>query len=77
MGEIDKNMEYQKKCLAIAMKLGDKGSEGLAYGNIAKSYQYKARYHDSIEFNRKYLKAATEIESRDGQGQAHFYIGKS
>ena len=46
---------YHKKHLAIAQELGDKGGEGMAYGNIGNAYNDLGDYQLALDYHKKDL----------------------
>ena len=75
MGDYGKAKEYHEKCLKIAIESGDRGGEGVAYGNLGDAYRLLGDYRKAIEYHEKHLKIAIEIGDRGGNGVAYGNLG--
>ena len=77
MTDIKKAIEYFQKQLTTAIKNGDRGGEGRAYGNLGNAYRSLADYPKAIEYQEKHLKIAREIGDRGGEGGAYGSLGNA
>ncbi|XP_067046336.1 tetratricopeptide repeat protein 28-like [Acropora muricata] len=72
---LSKEIEYHEKHLKNAKEIGDRVTEGQAYGNLGIAYQSLGDYQKAIEYQEKRLKISKEIGDRAGEGRAHVFLG--
>ena len=77
LGDKKKAIEYFKKHLKIAREIGDRGGEGITYGNLGIAYVSLGAYQKAMEYHEKSLKIATEIGDREGEGRAYGNLGNA
>ena len=64
-------MEYPSKHLVIALEVGDRAGEGLAYGNLGCAYHSLGQFEKAVEYHSKHLAIALEVGDRAGVGIAY------
>ena len=74
-GDLGKAIEYHKKDLEIAIKIGDRAREGNAYGNLGNTYRLLGNFRRAIEHHEKNLRLAIEIGDRAREGEAYGNLG--
>ena len=58
-------------------KIGDRGGEGITYGNLSSASQSLGDYRKAIEYHEKRLKLAIKIGDRGGEGRAYGNLGNA
>ncbi|UBF24465.1 tetratricopeptide repeat protein [Kovacikia minuta CCNUW1] len=64
IGKRSQAIDHFQRSLAIARKLGDRGSEGNALGNLGSTYWYRGDYPQAIEYYQQALTIARETDDR-------------
>ena len=77
MGNLVKAIEYHEKHLKIAKEIGDRSTEGSAYGNLGNDYQRRGNFKKAIEYHEKHLKIAKEVGDRSREGMAYGNLGNA
>ena len=71
LGDFKTAIESHQQALNIAKEIGNKDSEGSAYGNLGKAYQSLGDFKKAIEFHQQTLNIAKEIGNKDSEGSAY------
>ena len=57
--------------------MGDRAGEGMAYGNLGKSYRHLGQFQEAIEYHKKHLSIVEEVGDRAGEGMAYGNLDKA
>ena len=68
-------LQFVKKRLSIAKKVGDRAGEGSAYGNLGSTYYSLGKLQEAIEYHNQHLSIAKEVGDRAGEGIAYGNLG--
>jgi tetratricopeptide (TPR) repeat protein len=75
-GEYKSALEYYKKSLKIAEKIGDRSGIAITLHQIGNIHYREGEYKSALEYYQKSLKIAEEIGDRSGIASSHGQIGK-
>ena len=75
LGDFRKAIEFFQQGLAIAKEVGDKESEGRAYGNLGIAYNYLYDVSKAVDFHRKKVSIARLIGDRLSEGEEYLNLG--
>lgn len=70
-----KSLEADKKCLAIALEIGDRAAEGSALGNLGINYRNLGDYKQAIDYYQQSLKLSRDAEDKRVEGNAWCNLG--
>jgi hypothetical protein len=56
--QFDKAVEFHEKDLSIALEVGDRVGEGIAYGYLGNSFVSLGQFDKAVEFHEKHLAIA-------------------
>ena len=68
-------MEYHKKHLTIANKVGDRVGEGIAYSSLGEIYSSLGDHQRAIGCYKQHLSTAKKFGDRRGEGVAYCHLG--
>ena len=74
-GDIRKAIKFQQQGLVIAKEVGDKESEGTAYGNLGSACIRLYDFPKAFDFIQKKLSIAKEIGNKVLEGSAYGSLG--
>ena len=77
LGDHKKAIEFYQQSLSIAKEIGNKGSEGKAYGNLGNAYQSLCNYKKAIEFYQQSLTIAKKIGEKNTEGSLYGNLGSA
>ena len=77
LGDYKKAIEFYQQSLSIAKEIGEKGSEGVVYGNLGSAYASLNDYKKAIKFHQQSLSIAKEIGNKGSQGGAYGNLGNA
>jgi tetratricopeptide (TPR) repeat protein len=69
------NIRWLEAALSSAREMGDRGSEGVALGNLGIAYKNLGETRKAIELQEGHLKIARELGDRRGEGNALGSLG--
>ena len=75
LGDVYKAINYHERNLKIAKEVGNKWSEGSAYGNLGIAYQSLGNFHMAMEYHELHLHIAKEAGNKAGEGSAYGNLG--
>eukprot|EP00051_Salpingoeca_urceolata_P027727 m.482972 g.482972 ORF g.482972 m.482972 type:complete len:546 (+) comp22733_c0_seq1:302-1939(+) len=73
--KFDKALEYHKKDLEIAEKMGDRQGQAKAYGNLGNTFKSLKDHDRAIMCCEEHLKITRELKDRLGEGRACYNLG--
>ena len=76
LGDFRDAIEFFQQGLAIAKEVGDKESEGRAYGNLGIAYNYLYDVSKAVDFHRKKVSIARLIGDRLSEGEEYLSLGE-
>ena len=70
-------MEYHKKHLTIANKVGDRVGEGIAYSSFGEIYSSLGDHQRAIGCYKQFLSSAKKFGDRSGEGVAYCHLSNA
>lgn len=68
---------YQKKCLNICQKIGDRQRESSCYTKLGTAYNRLGDYQKDKKYQEKSLKICQEIHNHQGESKCYCNLGKA
>ena len=76
LGDFRKAIDFFQQGLAIAKEVGDKESEGRAYGNLGIAYNYLYDVSKAVDFHQKKVSIEKLIGDRLSEGEEYLNLGE-
>ena len=76
LGDFRDAIEFFQQGLAFAKEVGDKESEGRAYGNLGIAYNYLYDVSKAVDFHQKKVSIARLIGDRLSEGEEYLNLGE-
>ena len=75
VNKFHKALEYHKKDLELAEKLGDRAGQAKAYGNLGNTFKSLKYFPNAIRCCEAHLAITRELKDRLGEGRACYNLG--